>query len=434
MFPTAPIGALFEVKNGATPKSDETRFWDGEVPWVTPADLGRLEKAVISQGAKSITIDGLKSCGTQIVPKGSLILSIRAPIGHLAVAENDMCFNQGCRGLIPRKHLNPDFSFWALSSAKPALQNAGQGTTFMELGRGRLRAVHLSVPDLPTQKRIAKFLDRETARIDELIVKKERLVDAQRNRLNATLKMKVLGGASVQRGLGGDWLQGLPEGWRLTPLKHLVSVMGGATPSKDREDFWIGEIPWVSPKDMKTDIISEVPDHVSEAAVDSSALQMIPEQAVLIVVRGMILARFVPVCRLGVAATINQDMKALLPRKTVIRGDYLQRMLQGFGDVLMSFIEEAAHGTKKLRSDALFGLKFPVPPLDLQKQIVDEYERLRVWSEKVSEVTLASIERLREYRAALITAAVTGQIDVDTYAKASTTSAMLDRIAAEVTG
>lgn len=255
-----------------------------------------------------------------------------------------------------------------------------------------------AIQDLPTQKRIVAFLDRETARIDDLIAKKERFVDVQSKRLQSKLQIMVLGGASVRRGLEGDWLQDLPQEWRLMPLKHLVSVIGGATPSKDREEFWSGDIPWVSPKDMKIDIIHDVPDHVSEEAVRGSALQMIPEEAVLIVVRGMILARTVPVCRLGVPATINQDMKALLPYTRIIRGDYLQRMLQGFGDVLMSFVEEAAHGTKKLRSEALFGLKFPVPPLHIQQAIAIEHDQAQALTDKLNAANVASIDRLREYR------------------------------------
>ena len=328
------------------------------------------------------------------------------------------------------------FLFWALQSkpAKEAFAIAANGVTRYGLTQEGIKGLPIWVPDLPTQKRITAFLDRETARIDELIAKKERLVEAQRLRLQSFLQAMVLGGAEVQRGLGGDWLQSLSDGWRLMPLKHLVTVMGGATPSKDREDFWTGDIPWVSPKDMKTDVITDVPDHVSPAALAGSAIQMIPEQAVLIVVRGMILARLIPVCRLGVAATINQDMKALFPNTKVIRGNYLQRMLQGFGDVLMSFIEEAAHGTKKLRSDAPFGLKFPVPPLEQQKQIVERYEAARSTAEKIEDATCASIDRLREYRAALITSAVTGQIDVDTYGKTGTTSATLDKIEEEMHG
>jgi len=289
-------------------------------------------------------------------------------------------------------------------------------------------SMELELPDLDTQKAIADFLDRETARIDQLIEKKQRLVVAQNFRLLSLLRGLVLGGATVQRGLSGNWLHNLPDGWTLTPLKHLVSVMGGATPSKEREDFWIGEIPWVSPKDMKSDVISEVTDHISEAALAGSPVQLVPVDAVLIVVRGMILARTVPVCRLGVPATINQDMKALLPWKNVISGDYLQRMLQGFEGILISFIEEAAHGTKKLRSEALFSLKFPVPPLHHQERICAQYEQARIRSVQLSAATVASIDRLREFRTALITAAVTGQIDVSTWGKSGEADRRLDQI------
>lgn len=100
-FPAVPIGAIFAVKNGSTPASGEGGYWDGDIPWVTPADLGGLTHRFISSGARSITIDGYESCGTQMVPAGSIILSIRAPIGHMAISQQAMCFNQGCRGLAP---------------------------------------------------------------------------------------------------------------------------------------------------------------------------------------------------------------------------------------------------------------------------------------------------------------------------------------------
>ena len=374
---------------------------------------------------------------TEVLPGDILISRLNLPVGRACIVpELNRRLVTSVDNVIVRPSDAFDRQFLVYLLSTPlhleTTSNLARGTTMQRISRSALGRIRLSIPDLPTQKRIAAFLDRETARIDELITKKAQLNEAQKLRLHSKLQEMVLGGASVQRGLDGNWLQGLPEGWVLTPLKYLVSVMGGATPSKEREDFWIGDIPWVSPKDMKADVIFDVTDHVSEAALAGSAIQIIPENAVLIVVRGMILARTVPVCRLGVPATINQDMKALLPNRKSIRGDYLQRMLQGFSDILMSLIEEAAHGTKKLRSDAFFGLKFPVPPLDVQNQITEEYERTRVYSGKMREVTLTSIDRLREYRTALITAAVTGQIDVDTYGKTGTTSATLERIEEEM--
>ncbi len=375
--------------------------------------------------------------GYQLVTEGALVTNkMKAWQGSIAISRYRGIVSPAYYVYEPLSDENDQFLHYLLRS-KPYIElygriSKGVRVNQWDLEHEALRTVPIMLPDRKTQDAIAEFLDGETARIDQLIEKKQRLVEAQNNRLISLLQGLVLGSATVQRGLSGNWLHNLPSGWTLTPLKHLVSVMGGATPSKEREDFWIGDIPWVSPKDMKSDVILEVTDHVSVAALAGSAVQLVSVDAVLIVVRGMILARTVPVCRLGVPATINQDMKALLPRKSVISGDYLQRMLQGFENILISFIEEAAHGTKKLRSEALFGLKFPVPPLGDQERICTQYERARIRSARLSAATLASIDRLREFRAALITAAVTGQIDVTTWGKQSQTDRRLDKIEEEM--
>src|SRR3546814_10540029 len=127
---------------------------------------------------------------------------------------------------------------------------------------------------------------------------------------------------------------------------------------------------------MKADTIKETAEHISEVAVERSSLTLIRAGAILIVVRGMILARTIPVSMLGMRATINQDMKALLPNEEFLCSEYLQRMLQGFQDVLMSFVEEAAHGTKKLRSDQLLSFKLPVPQIGRAHAISSDESRV----------------------------------------------------------
>ena len=327
--------------------------------------------------------------------------------------------------------IHPKYLFYLLCSED--FRAAGMASM---TGAGGLRRVsdaavlnyQPSVTDLPTQKAIADFLDRETARIDQLIEKKQRLVEVLGEKLAAQLQFSVLGGATLSRNPEGDWLSSLPNDWRLIRMKHLVRISGGATPSKERDDYWIGPIPWVSPKDMKRDNITETSHAISELALANSPVSIIPEGAVLIVVRGMILARFVPVCRLGRDATINQDMKALMPRSSIISNHYLHRMLQGFQDVLMSFVDEAAHGTKVLRSERFFPLKFPIPPIEQQANLVVEYDKQIRLTDSAMEKTESSIDRLREFRSALITAAVTGQIDVLTWGKHGTTGHRLGQI------
>ncbi len=157
------------------------------------------------------------------------------------------------------------------------------------------------------------------------------------------------------------------------PLDKIVSLGSGATPSKDKREFWTGQTPWVSPKDMKADEIIDSEDHVSAAAFQESNLKLYPRDTVLIVVRGMILAHTVPIriCRVPVA--INQDMKALLPKYT-IEPDFLCSALQSRHEYLLGQVSTAGHGTKRLDSGRLKSVSIPMPPLAVQQQFS---ERLR---------------------------------------------------------
>ena len=165
----------FRVVNGSTPKSGESDNWDGDIPWVTPDDLGKMSDRVLTEPARYLTPKGYESCGTQMVRAGSLVLSTRAPIGHLAIAGTSVCTNQGCRSLVFRHSGNETYFYFQLHAAKPVLEAAGRGSTFKELASEDLQSVDLSVPPLDEQRAIADFLDRETAKIDALVARKERL-------------------------------------------------------------------------------------------------------------------------------------------------------------------------------------------------------------------------------------------------------------------
>jgi len=147
-----------------------------------------------------------------------------------------------------------------------------------------------------------------------------------------------------------------------------VDVRSGATPSKDEPLFWDGNIPWVSPKDMKVLRIGDSEDHVSEAALSSSALRWIAEGSVLMVTRGMILDHTVPIALVERRLTINQDMKALVPRGELC-GDFLMWLLVGLNPAILARVEEAAHGTKVLRTEQWRKLPLAIPPEDTQQRI-----------------------------------------------------------------
>jgi type I restriction enzyme S subunit len=153
------IADLCEVVNGGTPKTGQTAYWDGTHQWVTPAEMGKRSTPYIGQTQRSITDEGLQNSSARLLPPNSVILSSRAPIGHLVINTEPMATNQGCKGLIPSAHLDPKFLFYYLSSIVDLLNDLGTGATFKEISGGKLKEVSIPFPTLQEQQRIVTILD-----------------------------------------------------------------------------------------------------------------------------------------------------------------------------------------------------------------------------------------------------------------------------------
>ena len=190
---------VFRVVGGATPKSGVEEYWDGEIVWVTPEDLGRVTEKVIRKSNRCITTKGLQNCGTTLIPKGSLVLSTRAPIGHLAIAGFELCINQGCHGLVSRSGLPQIYSFYYFCAAQEELESLGQGSTFSELPKEKLKALPIAEPPAPEQRIIAAHLDHETAKIDSLIAKIQQAIKLQKELRSALISVAVTGKIDVRQ-------------------------------------------------------------------------------------------------------------------------------------------------------------------------------------------------------------------------------------------
>lgn len=435
IFATVPIGMVFRVANGATPKSGDEELWDGDIPWVTPADLGKNDTAEIASGARSITRKGLDSCGTQIVPAGSIVLSIRAPIGHTAIATEAMCFNQGCRALVPTQKVLTKFGYWAILSAKPALQSAGQGTTFQELGRDKLRAVKFPLPGLATQRQIADFLDRETARIDLLIEKKQRLAERLEEEKDARITHEVTGNTrehSDRKSSRNAFISSIPALWDDAQLKHVVRpgtvITYGIVQAGPEYE---GGIPYIRTGDMKGEALplSGYP-HTSPEIAKSYSRSALERGDLVMAIRATV-GKCLRVPDELVGANLTQGTAKISPGPRVMR-DYLYFALKSKPS--LSFFDESAKGAtfKEITLDRLRRLVIPMPPLDEQDHIVRRLLHFERRHSRATDAITASIDRLKEYRSALIIAAVTGQIDVETYAKSGTPDRQLGKIRKEI--
>ena len=180
----------------------------------------------------------------------------------------------------------------------------------------------------------------------------------------------------------------LPSGWAWSSFSLIGETLGGGTPSKAHPEFWKGAIPWVSPKDMKVDVITDSQDHISTAAVEQSAVRLIPTGSLLVVVRGMILAHSFPTASTEVPVTINQDMKAIVPfRADLIR--FLLLLTKGLKPEVLRLVLRSTHGTCKLLTDDLFSLPIPIPPLAEQRRILAKVNELMAICDRL-ETTLSA--------------------------------------------
>ncbi len=164
------IKEFSSIVNGATPKSNVAENWDGDLPWVTTDDLGKLNGKFITETKRKLTEVGYASCGTTICPAGSVVISGRAPIGHLGIFAIDASTNQGCKTLvINRRRASNLFIFFCLMAAKSKLEALGRGTTFIELSTKELGLFSLAFPPLEEQQAIAAHLDKQTSQMDRII-------------------------------------------------------------------------------------------------------------------------------------------------------------------------------------------------------------------------------------------------------------------------
>lgn len=349
------------------------------------------------------------SVGDLVIPaRGNSIGSVKLVSGKSTTTQTTIYCKHLTQAIYPAFAYyfmlgNRENLFWFTQTAIPQI-------TVEEVGCNPIL-----LPTYEEQGVVASFLDRETAKIDNLIEKQQQLIELLKEKRQAVISHAVTKGLNPDvpmKDSGVEWLGDVPEHWELVPLKYLCNFSGGGTPTKDNLSYWQGgSIPWVSPKDMKSFWISETQDYVTPKAVKESSTNYVEEGSLLMVVRSGILQRNIPVAINIVKVTMNQDMKALRFNERM-KAHYAAYFINGnVNSLLLEWTKEGAT-VESIEHEYLANSLIPVPPTDEQhsiiKSISDEMKRF----ESLEEKALTGIRLLQERRTALISAAVTGKIDV----------------------
>lgn len=163
----AHMGDVASVVGGGTPRStDADNFADDGHPWITPADLSDFDGVWIRRGRRGLSDQGLANCSARLVPRGTVLLSSRAPIGYVAVAANELCTNQGFKSFILAEGLAPEFVFYWLCFTRDEIERMGSGSTFMEVSGAKCREIPIAFAPLPEQKRIVAKVEALLERVN----------------------------------------------------------------------------------------------------------------------------------------------------------------------------------------------------------------------------------------------------------------------------
>ena len=406
---------------GGTPSKNVQEYWeDGTVPWL---NSGAVNQGLVTEASTFITEEAFKNSSAKWIPKSALVIALAGQgktKGMVAQLDIDSTCNQSMAAIVPDNLFDSRFLFWWLTFNYQNIRNMSGGDNRDGLNLELLGSIECPIPEDEEKVKISNFLDYETNKIDSLVEKQQALILLLQEKRQGVISHAVTKGLNpdtTMRDSGVEWLGEVPEHWGETEIRYITKQMGGGTPNKERLNFWNGDIPWVSPKDMKVDHIYDTQDKITKEAIQESSAKLVPAGSVLIVVRGMILVHSVPVALTQLEVTINQDMKALIPEKN-INGEFLLFFMKGLKGLILDLVEESAHGTKCLRSELFDRMKIAVPEYSEQIQIVTKLkERIGVIDSLIEKAN-CGVELLNERRTALISAAVTGKIDVRNWKEA----------------
>lgn len=271
----------------------------------------------------------------------------------------------------------------------------------------------LLLPALAEQTQIARFLDHETARIDALIEEQQRLIELLTEKRQAVISHAVTKGLDPtvpMKDSGVEWLGEVPAHWEVWKLSHAFDGIGSGTTPPSTEHGWYegGTIPWITTSELRENVITATKKNVTAEALEKfSALQMHPPGSLAIAMYGATIGRL---GILGISATTNQACCVLSSPRSLTPG-FTFYWLSGFKEIIISLYATGG-GQPNINQDTVASLKVPAPGIEEQRGISDFLDQKAIEHDSLVKEAERVVAFLQERRSALISAAVTGKIDV----------------------
>ena len=371
------------IVGGATPPTKDSANYDGEISWITPKDLSNFTGRYIQKGERSITQKGFESSSCQILPKGSILFSSRAPIGYIAIAANELCTNQGFKSIIPDNNLvNNLFLYYLLKYNKEEIEGLGSGTTFKEVSAKVMQNFDIKIPSIQTQKKIADILSF----LDDKIELNRRINDNLEQQAQALFKSWFVDFEPFKEGMFVDSELGMiPESWRVCSAETIFKINIGKTPPR-KEQQWFsninnGNVKWISISDLGSNeiFIEDSKEYLTKEAISKFNIIVVPEDTILVSFK-------LTVGRVGISnceLTTNEAVARFYLPKSYFR-EYTYLSLKKYNYARLGSTSSIATA---VNSKIIKNMKLLIPPVtiisEFSKRINPLFNAIRIYENEI---------------------------------------------------
>jgi type I restriction enzyme S subunit len=468
------MGQIAHVAGGGTPRTnDPANYEEGQIPWITPADLSGYSDKYISEGARNITEQGLASSSARLLPEGTVLFSSRAPIGYVAIATQPVATNQGFKSFVMPNEIDPSYVYHYLRRAKDIIVSMASGTTFLEISGAKAAEIPIPIAPLAEQRRIVAEIETQFTRLGAAVaaleraraklkryraavlaaafsgqlvpkeadlsevagesfesgeehleqLSRHRCAEWQRHRAQSTsVRGEYPEPRSVQHAIDGE----NPRGWVTATIDQIAVVVRGASPRPAGDPrYFGGTIPWITVGSLTKDnkpYLRDVTEFVTEAG--RAASRFIQPGTFLLTNSGATLG--VPKITL-IGGCINDGSVALL-----FLPDHLKLFLWMYLSSLTPRLRMINQGAAQpnLNTTIVKSIEVPVPPRAEVVRIVTEVERRLSVADEIEVTITTSLKRVERFRQSILRKAFAGQL-VPQDPTDEPASVLLERIRAE---
>ena len=376
------LGDICEIVSGSTPKTSVENYWDGDIKWITPAEIND-DTYIINDSVRKITELGVKKTGLSPFPEGTIILSSRAPIGKVAIAGCEMYCNQGFKNLICSDKIYNKYLYWFLKGNTAFLNSLGRGATFKEISKAIVSEIEINVPNIEYQKEAVGALEKVSGVIS---LRKQEL-----SALDDLIKARFVE-------MFGDPVSN-PLGWEKKMLKTVCVKLKDGTHFSP-ESFEEGEYKYVTAKNIKesgfdfTNIT-----YVSEAVHRPIYERCNPELGDVLYIKDGVTTGIAMVNTLNEEFTLLSSVALLKQNRKIMDGYFLAALLNN--ENMYSDIRSNMGGAAitRLTIAKLNMIQIIVPPLKLQQQFADfvhQVDKSKVAVQKALEQTQTLFDSLMQ--------------------------------------